>query len=216
MTFAFDDKYTMFDVTPVENQFILEHLPGARGDYVKVYLYGLLHCYHPREDLTPESMSHDLNIPVEDIMAAFRYWERHGAVRRISDRPPAWQYVSFKEQTTSVTDIDPEYAAFCQALEDAFDGKRVFRGSEMAAIYEWKEGDLQLPTEVILMLLSHMMRCKGKNFKISDAEKKALILAEEDARTEEKAAAVLARDEAENSGMEVRQGLGKVLAVNAF
>lgn len=210
MTFAFDDKYTMFDVTPVENQFILEHLPGARGDYVKVYLYGLMHCYHPSEELTPESMSHDLNIPVEEILAAFRYWERHGAVRRISDRPPVWQYVSFKEQTTSVTDIDPEYAAFCQALEDAFDGKRVFRGSEMAAIYEWKEGDLRLPTEVILMLLNYMTRCKGKNFKISDAEKKALVLAQEDARTEEKAAAVLARDEAENSGMrEILQILGK-------
>ena len=87
MTFAFDEQYTMFDVTPVENQFILEQLPEAKGDYVKVYLYGLMHCYHPREDVTPEAMSRELNIPVEDILLAFRYWERHGAVRRISDHP---------------------------------------------------------------------------------------------------------------------------------
>ena len=68
MTFAFDEQFTMFDVTPVENQFILEQLPGAKGDYVKVYLYGLMHCYHPREDVTPESMSRELGLPVEDIL----------------------------------------------------------------------------------------------------------------------------------------------------
>ena len=214
MTFAFDDKFTMFDVTPVENQFILEQLPGAKGDYVKVYLYGLMHCYHPREDVTPESMSRELNIPVEDIKAAFRYWERHGAVRRISDHPPAWQYVSFKERiTSSYDDVDPEYAAFCRELENAFEGKRVFHGSETATIYEWKEGSMQLPTEVILMILSHMTRIRGKNFKIGEAEKLAVKLADENARTEEEAAVILARDEAATEGMRtILRKLGKRFA----
>ena len=26
------------DITPVENQFILEYLPGAKGDYIKVQI----------------------------------------------------------------------------------------------------------------------------------------------------------------------------------
>ena len=38
--FAFDQQYAMFDATPVQNQFILEYMPSAPGDYVKVYLYG--------------------------------------------------------------------------------------------------------------------------------------------------------------------------------
>ena len=211
MTFAFDEQFTMFDVTPVENQFILEQLPGAKGDYVKVYLYGLMHCYHPREDVTPESMSRELNIPVDDIMAAFRYWERHGAVRRISDHPPVWQYVSFKQRNTSTFDeVDPDYAAFSTELETAFEGKRIFRGSETAAIYEWKEGSMQLPTEVILMILSHMMRVRGKSFRIAEAEKLAMKLADENARTEEEAAEVLSRDEAATSGMrKILRLLGK-------
>ena len=50
--FGFDERYAMFDITPVENQFILEYLPEAKGDYVKVYLYGLMRCYHPEEDMT--------------------------------------------------------------------------------------------------------------------------------------------------------------------
>ncbi len=62
MTFSFDDQFTMFDVTPVENQFILEQLPGARGDYVKVYLYGLLYCYHPKEETSLDSMARDLDM----------------------------------------------------------------------------------------------------------------------------------------------------------
>lgn len=202
MTFAFDDQFTMFDVTPVENQFILEQLPGAKGDYVKVYLYGLMYCYHPREDLTPESMSRELNIPQDEILRAFRYWERHGLVHRISDHPPAWRYVNFRERSAASPDaVDPEYAAFSRELEEAFDGKRVFTGSETAAIFEWKEGGMQLPTEVILMILSHMMRVRGKSFRISDAEKLAMHLADENARTEGDAAEVLSRDEAATEGM---------------
>ena len=46
--FGFDERYAVFDVTPVDNQFILEYLPAAKGDYVKVYLYGLTQCCHPQ------------------------------------------------------------------------------------------------------------------------------------------------------------------------
>ncbi len=212
MTFAFDEQFTMFDVTPVENLFILEQLPGAKGDYVKVYLYGLMNCYHPREDVTPESMSRELNISVEDIKLAFRYWERHGAVRRISDHPPQWQYVSFRQRMTSSYGevfTDTEYAAFCRELENAFADKRIFHGSEKAAIYEWKEGSMKLPTEVILMILSHLIR-QRKNFKLSEAEELAMRMADEGARTEEEAAAVLARDEKAISGMrEILRIMGK-------
>ena len=50
--FGFDERYAVFDVTPVDNQFILEYLPAAKGDYVKVYLYGLTQCCHPRRTWT--------------------------------------------------------------------------------------------------------------------------------------------------------------------
>ena len=34
--FGFDDQYAMFGVTPLDNQFILEYMPTAKGDDVKV------------------------------------------------------------------------------------------------------------------------------------------------------------------------------------
>lgn len=201
MTFAFDDQFTMFDVTPVDNQFILEQLPGAKGDYVKVYLYGLMYCYHPKEEVNIDTISHDLSLTREEVMAAYRYWERHGAVRRISDHPPAWQYLNFRQRMISPEEtVDPDYADFNREVANSFEGVRDFRGSEIAAIYEWKES-MQLPNEVILMILSHMLRTRGKSFRIADAEKLAMKLADENARTENEAAEALSRDEAAAAGM---------------
>ena len=197
-------------MTPVDNQFILELLPGARGDYVKVYLYGLLYCYHPKEETSLDSMSRDLDMTCDEIMAAYRYWERHKAVRRISDNPPSWQYISFRQRAfTADDDADPEYIRFSQDVERSFEGVRSFRGNEIAEAYEWKDS-MDLPPEVIIMILSHMVRTRGKGFRISEAQKLAVQLAEENARTEDEAAEILSRDESASSNMrKILRKLGK-------
>ena len=201
MTFAFDEQFAMFDVTPVENQFILEYLPGARGDDVRVYLYGLLCCYHPQKEMNLDSMSQDLGLTREEIMDAYRRWERKGLVCRISDHPPAWQYINIKQKNLVSGDaVDPDYTEFYRVIESSMDGVWNFRGSDIAACYEWKDG-MKLPTEVILMLLKEMARTRGKNFKIRDAEKMAVRLAEANAFTEEEASVVLSSDEAAAAGM---------------
>lgn len=60
--FGFDDQSFIFDVTPVENQFILEHMVSAKGDDVKVYLYGLMHCYRPGSGMDLQQMAKDLGM----------------------------------------------------------------------------------------------------------------------------------------------------------
>ena len=35
--FSFDEQAALFDVTPLPNQFILNYLPEASGDAVRVY-----------------------------------------------------------------------------------------------------------------------------------------------------------------------------------
>ena len=200
MTFAFDEQFAMFDITPVENEFILEYLPGAKGDYVKVYLYGLLSCYHPKKEMDLDSMSRELGLTEEEILAAFRYWERRGIVRRISDRPPEWQYVNLTQMNMGGDqELDKDFVRFSRDLERSLEDIRDFHGSEIAACYEWKE-DLGIPTEVIILLLKHMSRTRGKNFKIKDAEKVALMLKDEKAVTLEDAEFVLNRDEMMTSG----------------
>ena len=209
--FGFDTKYAMFDITPVENQFILEYLPAARGDYVKVYLYGLMRCYHPEEDMNLDRMCHELNMTEDEVRAAFGYWERRRLVRRISDNPPKWQYINIKQINFAgdTDDPEPEYTEFSNALYDAFDKVRRLHGAELNTCFEWHE-ELKLPTEVIIMLLNHMTSVKGKNFKISDADKVAAQMATEDVRTVEAAEEFFSRDEQAYNGIrKILKKMGK-------
>lgn len=209
--FGFDERFAMFDITPVENQFILDLLPAARGDYIKVYLYGLMRCYHPEEGMNLDRMCHELNMSEEDVTAAFRYWERRKAVRRISDHPPVWQYVNLKQVmfTTGAEEADPKYEAFSNAIYDAFDHVRRLHGGELSTLFELHE-TLHLPQEVIIMLLNYMVTIKGKNFRISDAEKLAAKMAEEEIRTVEAAEEFLSRDEKAYTGVKkILKLLGK-------
>ena len=208
--FGFDTKYAMFDITPVENQFILEYLPAAKGDYTKVYLYGLMRCYHPEEDMNLDRMCHELNMTEEQVTAAFGYWERRRLVRRISDHPPKWQYVNIKQMmVTEDPDPEPEYAEFSNALYQAFDKVRRLHGSELNTCFEWHE-ELKLPTEVIIMLLNHMVSVKGRNFRIGDADKVAVQMASEDIRTMEAAEEYFSRDEQAAAGVrKILKKMGK-------
>lgn len=209
--FGFDTKYAMFDITPVENQFILEYLPAAKGDYVKVYLYGLMRCYHPEEDMNLDRMCHELNMTEDTIRAAFSYWERRRLIHRISDNPPKWQYINIKQLNIAgdADDPEPEYTEFSNALYEAFDKVRRLHGGELNTCFEWHE-ELQLPTEVIIMLLNHMTSVKGKNFKISDADKVAAQMATEDVRTVEAAEAFFSRDEQAYNGIrKILKKMGK-------
>lgn len=208
--FGFDTKYVMFDTTPVENQFILEYLPAAKGDYVKVYLYGLMQCYHPDENMNMDRMSHELNMTQDEVSAAFGYWERRRLVHRISDTPPKWQYVNIKQiNIAGDSDPEPEYTEFSNALYEAFDKVRRLHGSELNTCFEWHE-ELKIPTEVIIMLLNHMASLKGKNFRISEADKLAAQMATEDILTVDAAEEFFSRDEQANTGIrKILRKMGK-------
>ena len=44
---SFDRESGMYDVTPIENMFLLEYLPTAPDDFLRVYLYARMLCLHP-------------------------------------------------------------------------------------------------------------------------------------------------------------------------
>lgn len=205
MMFGFDDGYAMFDMTPVDNQFIQEYLPHADGDAVRVYLYGLMRCYHPEEGMLPAQMARDLNMKEEDVLRAYRYWEKNGLVRRIGDNPPRWRYVSLRKSALEGTvSIDPGYESFTEDLYRAFGDQRQLHGSEIQTCYEWVE-ELHLSPETVIMLLRHMMGIRGKNFSIRSAEKLAMQMADEGFTSEEDAVEFLSRDQ------EIWDGTRKVL-----
>lgn len=67
--------------TDVENIFINEYMPAAPGDFVKVYLYGLLYSQNDAE-MTYSQMSRQLGMTEKQIEDAWSYWENMGVVTR--------------------------------------------------------------------------------------------------------------------------------------
>lgn len=185
---TFSENYLMLGVTPVENLFIQEYLPRASGDYVRVYLYGLMQCYHPTEEMTLERVAHILNLSVETVTNAFQYWERQGLVRRVSDRPIAYQYLNLAASMTGESPMDKaiyRHRDFNNRLQQMF-GNRLLHPAEFMTACEWVE-DLHLPEEVVLTMVESQISRRGKSFQFKHLNKIALKWAEEGVSTVEEA-----------------------------
>ncbi len=194
--FRFDEQYAYYGTTPVDNQFILEYLPGASGDAVRVYLYGLMQCLYPQGDTSIDRMARELGLTREDILAAYRHWERKGLVCRIADEPPTYRYVSIAQRLVSGTadfQVDEVYEAFSAAVYSIFGSERKIHGKDMAYCYEWVE-KVGLPAEVVLHLIRHMVALNGKKVPLKHIEQKALELAKEEISTVEDAEDYLRQD----------------------
>jgi len=204
--FDFDEQYPLFDATPVENLFVQEYLPAAKGDYVKVYLYGLMHTYHPTAGMSVTVMARDLGLSEDDVLGAYRYWERKGLVQRTSDNPPSFRYMNAKQLLfmRQCPAEDKQYTQFADALYAAFGEDRQLHGAETSLAYEWVE-DLKLPPEVVLMMVHHLIATRGKHFSFKAAQKLAVQLAEENVHTIEDAETVLSRSKT------VLEGTRKIL-----
>lgn len=70
----------------VENKFIVEYMPYADGDYVKVYLYGLsLAARKADSDDTVERLARRLDLDIATVNAAIDYWTELGLMSRLGD-----------------------------------------------------------------------------------------------------------------------------------
>ncbi len=66
--------------TSVENLFINEFLPDAPGEYVKVFLFGLMYAQY-EEELDTTTMGIALGMTEDEIYQAWKYWDSKGLVR---------------------------------------------------------------------------------------------------------------------------------------
>ena len=177
--FSFDEQAALFDVTPLPNQFILNYLPEASGDAVRVYLFGLVACYHHEAISDLQQMARELNMTEDDIRAAYRYWERKGLVQRVADNPPQYRYQNIYQvmMTGAQAQIDPAYEQFAEAIYGVFDNDRRLHGKDVSQCYEWVE-QMRLPPDVVIAMMRHMVQKHGKNVSMKKAEQMAMRLAD--------------------------------------
>ena len=121
--FQLDADAAAYGVTAIENRFIHDYLPSAKGDYVKVYLYGLYACRNKPADYSLEDMALELSLTAPEIEAALRYWERRALVSRVSDNPPQYRFYS-PTQRQQAPDagmpVDMGYVSFAESVYAAF------------------------------------------------------------------------------------------------
>ncbi len=215
--FSFDNRFAMFDATPVENLFLQEYMPNADGDFVKVYLYGLMQCYHPVQSASIETIARELRMEVRQVENAFGYWERVGLVRRVSDNPPAYAYINLKQLELNRAQDDDglyRYADFNNSLQALFGPDRLLHPQDFQIVYGWIE-DLRLPEEVVLMLVSSLIRSRGKRFVFNKADAVARAWADAGVRTEAEAEEMLRRSSERGDAIrQVYRKLGKRHAIS--
>ena len=69
------------NATLLPNDFIDNYMIDANGEFVKVYLFLLRHLDDPCSSITIATIADCLNNTENDILRAFRYWEKQGLLR---------------------------------------------------------------------------------------------------------------------------------------
>jgi len=188
-SFRFSDSFGMFDSTPVENIFIEGYMPRAPGDYVKVYLYGLRQCYHADPQSGIDACARALGMEQDAVRDAFSYWEKQGVLRRVSDKPPVYQYNNLKAMLVHNASPEDEnlyhLREFNNALQGIF-GKRLLAPAEYQRAAEWIE-ELHLSEEAVLMLARNCAADRGAKVSFNYLDKVASTWAKAGISTKEAA-----------------------------
>lgn len=185
-------NFYLYDVTPVENLFIREFLPTAPGDFVKVYLYGLSHCYNITDgENNVAEIAKSLHMDKQIIENAYRFWERQG-VLKISNEGNTMlsiEYFNLKEaffnRDHNAQETLYQYKDFNQNLQLIF-GSRLIQAPEYTKIHDWIE-IFDLPREVVLMMVQHYVTQKGTSININYLDKIAKSWAQQGIKTLESA-----------------------------
>ncbi len=67
--------------TVLSDSFIEEAMPGANGDFVKIYIYLLSSAHHPERELSLSSIADVFACTEKDILRALTYWAKEGYLR---------------------------------------------------------------------------------------------------------------------------------------
>ena len=186
---ACDDGAALFVATPVENMWIVEYMLRAPGDFVKVYLYGLMLCAHPSPRMSLSAMARDLDMTEEEVSRAFSYWARDGLVRQTGDNPVSYSFANVKQLTLTRAENPAEQLyrrTFTEEIRKRLAGFTI-SDQDYLTIFDWVDV-LELPEEVVLMLLqmeADRTRGRGRRFSFRVADAKAREWAQDGVRTVE-------------------------------
>lgn len=166
--------------TPVENIFINHYMPGAPGDYVKVYLLGLKCSYSLQNSyLSDEIIAKTINISVEEVQKAWQYWQEQGIINVIhteENKDKVIEFIDIREKILNIKGNEAKPAKNSvdriimarqnSKVREMFDYIRKISGRELSqneifTYLDWIE-DYGFPPEVVVMIIED---CYSRNKK---------------------------------------------------
>lgn len=159
------DNWYLHD-TYIENIFISEYMVNAPGDYVKVYIYSLMHA-QLSIDMSVRQIADDLGIDEETAEKAFEYWEKAGVIRAFGNDI---EFLSVKGESSDVPHKeeqmgplgDDELKWLISQIE--LISAHPMSGTEVKAVEEWIT-DLNADPEVILCAYSHCAKAGKTSYR---------------------------------------------------
>lgn len=182
-------------VTDVDNAFILNHLPNAPENAVRVYLYGLMLCRYT----DAPAIEDVLGISEGELGELFAYWQRKGLVRIASNEPLIVEYLKVEGTSTAPR----RYAMLLEKLSAAAP-ERVFAASELSAVCEWIEV-FGLDEDAAVLVAVDCVKRRGAKVKLWQMNAEARRWADAGVHTAEEALDYIAKRD------DTRQGAQRIL-----
>lgn len=149
----------------IDNLFITEFMPNANENYVKVYLYGLYKC-STGKDNSIEEFAKVLNLPSEDIISVFYYWEEVGLVQVLKVDPVQVRYLPVKNAIAKIKKYNVDkYTAFNISAQEII-GSKMLTPREFEEFYYLIE-NLHQEKEAVLKIIDYCVKLKGKNVSVN-------------------------------------------------
>ena len=162
---SFVEGAAMFDATPIENLFLIEHLYDAPTPALKVYLYARMLALHPELGSGMAEIARALRLDEGDVYEAFAYWEKRELVKRLSDQPPTYAFLSLRSQAQSggAPSLEREISAnrdFNNGLQKLF-GEFLIGTHELNKASDWVN-ILHLERDAVIRLVEYGIQTSQK------------------------------------------------------
>lgn len=163
------------NATLVSNAFIDEHMAGASGEYVKVYLYLLR---HQGEAVDAGRVAEALHYTEGDVRRAISYWEKAKVIEAASSEPPAPKK---KAESRNLPAEDDDFAQLLYIAQKYMN--KVFTQRE-CDIFAYLYEELKLPVELLEYLVEFCVQNGHTSIRYMETvainwHKKGLVTVEE-------------------------------------
>lgn len=185
MSCSFSKEFLTSNYTNVENVFIKEYLPGAPGEAVKVYLYGLYLCSTATEQ-SLEEIASALSINEETVRDCFDLWESYGLVSVINKDPFSVVYLPVSKATYQKPRRykKDKYSDFNKSLQYLLP-QRMISPAEYTEYHDIME-QYAITQDAMLLIVKYCIDKKGENISSRYIYKVAQRFGEEKTNTLEK------------------------------